>query len=106
MGWTTGKRVALLAAAHAAVSALFWVWMGAVALGLGFKDRATWTLWDHFQVEVVPTIGLTITSPGRFFFFGGWTGIIVPWLINSFLWSVGFVAAYEWMCRRERRSSG
>jgi hypothetical protein len=91
-----GKQVAVLTVAHATLSAALWLWTAGVA-GLGFKDRAAWTLWDNVQVSVVPPIALAITAPGRFLLFDGWAGLVAAWLGNSLLWSIGLVGIYRWL---------
>jgi hypothetical protein len=98
------KQVAWCRLGHAIVSALFWLWAGAVALGLGFKDRTSWSAWDHFQAAVVPTAALAITSPGRFFLENGWgwVGLVVPWLINSCLWAVVLVFIWNLVLTKRR----
>ena len=91
------KRLAWVALAHAALSALFWAWAFAVALGFGFKDRDAWTAWDQVQVAVVPLVAFAITVPGRLLFpivHEGF-GFVALWLVNSALWAVLLVAAYE-----------
>jgi hypothetical protein len=91
------RQIAWLGIGHAIASAVFWLWAGAVALGLGFKDRTSWTAWDHIQATVVPPVALTVTAPGRFFFNNnlGWAGLVVPWLLNSLLWSVVLVCLWN-----------
>ena len=88
-------------AAHALASALSWFWMGALT-GLGFKDKADWTVWDHIIVRTVSTIALTLTTPGRFLFFDGWMGIVVPWLANSLVWAIGLIAVCDWVLSKRR----
>lgn len=53
---------------HLVVSAVFWVWMGAVALGYSFADHDRWSAWAKAQVYVVPKIALTLSFPGRLLF--------------------------------------
>jgi predicted permease len=89
------KRIAWVALAHASISFVFWSWGGVVALGPGFKDKQIWTIFDQIQATVVPPIVFAITAPGRYFFFDGWLGLLIPWLTNSLLWSVVLVIIYE-----------
>jgi len=89
------KQIAWVALAHASISAIFWLWAGVIALGLGFKDKGAWTALDHIQVTIVPTIALIVTVPGRYFIFEGWLGLLTPWLLNSFAWSVFLVIVYK-----------
>ena len=92
------STVLLIAIAHAIVSAFFWLWMGVVALGLGFKDKEKWTAWDSIQETVVPPVALSLTVPGRFITFQDplGFGLIIPWLLNSILWSLVIVFLYTW----------
>jgi hypothetical protein len=95
-----------IAIVHAALSALLWCWALAIAMGLGFKDKSTWTVWDHFQAFVVPEFAMTITIPGRFFLSGSWYGLLMPWLANSILWSMVLVGiSGQLLASRSRQSS-
>jgi hypothetical protein len=97
------RRLVLFSAAHAFLSLVLWVWTGAVAMGLGFKNPEKWTAWDHFQADVVPPFALAITAPGRFFLDSnsGWgIGIFLPWLLNSVLWATAIVAVWSLLERR------
>lgn len=96
-------RIAWVALVHGILSAVFWVWAGTVALGLGFKDKQAWSVGDQIQATVVSQIALTITTPGRFLFFDGWPGLLIPWLANSLLWSVALVLIYDLLRSRHDR---
>ena len=89
-------QIIVITITHAAISALLWFWMGAIALGLGFKDKNTWTVLDIFQSNVIPFIGLAITTPGRYFLSNNLVGTILPWIINSLLWACIIVLLYTW----------
>ena len=81
---------------HAGVSVLLWVWtMG--LLGLGFKDRERWSMFDHLQVALVPSIAFAITMPGRlvFDYSQSWFALVGAWLLNSLLWAFILVAAFR-----------
>jgi hypothetical protein len=99
-----GKLIALWAVAHAFVSAILWIWALGVAMGLGFKDRAVWTMLDHLQAAVVPAVAFTLTAPGRFYFAesGGWTGLVIVWTINSLLWAALVVSLWSVLRRWSR----
>jgi hypothetical protein len=91
------RQIVGCATAHAMVSASVWIWALAAAMGLGFKDRAAWTTWDHLQADVVPLLAMILTSPGNYFldFNAGWFGIVGPWLLNSILWAAIAVSVWS-----------
>ena len=96
------KLIALLAVAHAVASALLWMWALGVSMGLGFKDRAAWTVLDHLQAAVVPALAFTLTAPGRLFLEAGagWPWVVIPWLLNSVLWAMVLAAIWSFVPRR------
>ncbi|MDN3919437.1 hypothetical protein [Roseateles violae] len=99
------KRIAIWALAHAALSALLWIWSLGVAMGLGFKDRALWTVWDQVQSAVVPALAFTLTLPGRLCFDLdlGWAGFLLAWASNSLLWATVLTSVHS-MVRRRRHA--
>ncbi len=88
------KLVAVVSGVYAALSAFLWLWTLVVALGLGFKDKSTWSVFDHFQATVIPMLALVFATPGRFAFSEGWIRIIIPWIANSVLWGAGTVFVF------------
>lgn len=102
-----GIAIASVAVAHAALTALLWLWMAGVT-GLGFKDHATWSTLDHAQAAVVPALAQSLSLPGRLLLpmVDSGLGLLVLLLANSIIWAVALVAAYYWLrSRREQHSS-
>jgi len=79
---------------HMAVCAVLWGWTLAVALGLGFKDRSTWTAFDHFQATVVPALASGLTIPGRLILDGASSGYVAigVMMLNSLFWAIVLTA--------------
>ena len=71
--------------------------MAGVALGLGFKDKLAWSLWDHIQAAVVPPVALTLSLPGRLFLVKDGPDLVFIFLANSLLWSLGITSIYSLM---------
>ena len=62
------KTVSTYIFLHAIVTAA--VWLGPLtytALGLGFKDKKTWTRLDKLVSETALPLANTLTTPGRYF---------------------------------------
>lgn len=99
-------RFAKIAVAHAILSAIFWLWMGSVALGLGFKDRNEWSAWDHVQSLVVPSVGMILSFPGRLFSEAhSGAHLLLVWLRNSMLWAA-FLTLLVFIASRRGNVSG
>lgn len=92
------------ACAHAVATGLVWLAMFGAAFGLGFKDRANWSLFDHVLSATVLPVSEILTTPGRYITWEGTGGFWIPALITSFIWGVIialFVAAVRrlWLSR-------
>ncbi len=83
------KTVSTYAFLHAIVTAA--VWLGPLtytALGLGFKDKKTWTWLDKLVSETALPLANTLTTPGRYFTWDGDGGFLIPALATSLCWGV------------------
>ena len=99
--------IAVVAAGHAVLSTALWIWMAGVT-GLGFKDHANWSAFDHAQASVVPLLALTITLPGRLLLPAVESGLalLALLLVNSIAWAVVLVIGYHLLrFRREQHNS-
>lgn len=87
---------------HMAVCATLWGWMLVVTLGLGFKDRSTWTAFDHFQAAVVPALASALTIPGRLFLGAVDNGYVFfgVMALNSLLWAFALTVTFIGIKRR------
>ncbi|MBJ7311974.1 hypothetical protein ACFOLJ_23425 [Rugamonas sp. CCM 8940] len=105
----SARRIRLLvvvSGAHAALTAILWFWSLGGALGLGFKDKGTWSLFDHFQADVIPTLAKILATPGRFIMSDKsdiLMSITIPWLANSVLWGAGIVLVFELLMYRQSK---
>ena len=106
---TTRKKIpfwsiALMGAlAHAVLTVLFWV--GPVmyaALGLGFKDRSTWTWLDSAIGNWALPLANILASPGRSLTYDGFGGFTLPAVLTSATWGIG-IATAVWCVRRWRQ---
>ncbi|CAM3852993.1 hypothetical protein BOTU111922_08860 [Bordetella tumulicola] len=82
------------ALAHAVFTALFWI--GPVmyaALGLGFKDRSTWTWLDSAIANWAMPLANILTTPGRSLTYDGLGGFTLPAVLTSATWGIGIATA-------------
>ncbi|MCJ0764519.1 hypothetical protein [Variovorax terrae] len=91
----------MFSAAHAACTAILWIWTLGVT-GLGFKDKDAWTTFDHFQATVIPALLSALTTPGRFVMTTdpGWAGLLLALIANSLLWGAAITLIYV-LARRQ-----
>ncbi|GJJ05236.1 hypothetical protein RugamoR64_57740 [Duganella rhizosphaerae] len=81
------KTVSKYAFLHAIVTAAAWLGpLSYAALGLGFKDKETWTWLDHLVSETALPLANTLTTPGRYFTWEGDGGFLIPALVTSLCW--------------------
>ena len=95
-----------------AASAALWIWMLGVALGLGFKDRSTWTAFDHLQDAVIPTLAGVLTMPGRMILDASDNAFVAlgVMILNSLLWATALTAIFSGLkhfsASRQQRRAG
>ena len=90
---------------HLAASVALFAWALVATLGLGFKDRSTWTAFDGFQATVAPLLASIVTLPGR------WVGAVTnngyvacgAMVLNSLLWAVALAAILSAVKHRATR---
>jgi hypothetical protein len=98
------------ACAHALATAVVWLAMFGAALGLGFKDRENWSLFDHVLSATAVPISEILTTPGRYLTWDRTGGFWIPALVTSLSWGTIIpliVAAVRrlWLWRRRSQES-
>lgn len=93
---TSVVPILIITVVHAVLSVVLWLWMAGVT-GLGFKDRSSWSSFDHAQAAVVPWVAETITFPGRLLLpvVTHELGLVVLLVANSALWAIVLFALYS-----------
>jgi putative acetyltransferase len=100
------KAVSKYAFLHAIVTVVFWLApLTYTALGLGFKDKKTWTWLDKLVSETALPLANILTTPGRYFTWDGDGGFLIPALATSLCWGA-FIAVVVNALKRLRRRQG